>query len=121
MTNPYEQSFPNAGASQSGSAPGTPNAGANPYPSSTPPPNNLGWAIAGAFFLLPLALAAFFSSSKVEILWRLGDFEGAQKASADAKKFGSLALWIGLGLIALGCISYIGIIAATISSISSTH
>jgi hypothetical protein len=121
MTYPHEQSHPNAGASQSSSAPGAPSAGPGLSPVATPPPSNLGWAIAGAFFLLPLALAAFFASSKVEILWRLGDFDGAQKASEDAKKFGSLALWIGLGLIVLGCVSYIGVIAAAMSSINSLH
>lgn len=81
------------------------------------PSSNLGWAIAGAFFLPPLAFAAFASSVKVDILWRLGDFAGAEKASADAKKYGSLALWIGLGLLVLGCVVYAGIFAAMLSTI----
>ncbi|EFV12216.1 CD225/dispanin family protein [Segniliparus rugosus] len=114
MTYPSSEQFPTIDPNR----PATPSH-ASASPPNTPPPNNLGWAIAGAFFLLPLALAAFFSSSKVEVLWRLGDYAGAEKASADAKKYGSLALWIGLGLLVLGCVSYVGVIAAAVSSIPS--
>ncbi|MGL6236995.1 MAG: CD225/dispanin family protein [Segniliparus sp.] len=128
MTYPPGQQFPGSDPNQPSLSPyaasgpvggpaGLPSAAG---PANVPPPSNIGWAIAGAFFLLPLALAAFFASSKVEVLWRLGDFAGAEKASADAKKWGSLALWIGLGLLALGCISYVGLIAAAVSSIPST-
>ena len=114
MTYPPGQPFPSSDPHQPSPSPSQPSG-----PVGGPPPNNLGWAIAGAFFLPPLAFAALFSSSKVEILWRLGDFAGAEKASADAKKWGSLALWIGLGLLVLGCIAYAGIFAAALSSMPS--
>ena len=114
MTYPPSEQFPSVDPNQ----PAAPSH-SSASPEGTPPPNNLGWAIAGAFFVLPLALAAFFASSKVEVLWRLGDFAGAEKASADAKKFGSLALWIGLGLLVFTCVGYASVIGLAMSSLPS--
>lgn len=73
---------------------------------SSPPDNYLVWAIlCTVLCCLPLGIVSIIKSTEVNKLWALGDYNGAQKASADAKKFamwGAIAagvLWIGYILI----------------------
>ncbi len=55
------------------------------------PDNNLVWAILSTVLCcLPLGIVAIIKSTKVNELWAQGDYEGAKKAAADAKKF---AIW----------------------------
>jgi hypothetical protein len=70
-------------------------------PGYGPPPTHLGWAIASIFFFWPLAIAAFINYGRVESSWLRGDPAGAQLASANVKKYGIIALCVGLGLIVL--------------------
>ncbi|EFV12618.1 CD225/dispanin family protein [Segniliparus rugosus] len=132
MTYPPNQPFPGSDPNQPGSSPyaGPPSApGSSPYgtppvaPYGTPPggapygpggaaggppSNNIGWAIAAIFLCWPFAIPAFIASGKVDNLWRQGDFAGAQQASADAKKWGSIGVYVGIGLTVLGCLCGIG-------------
>ena len=60
-------------------------------PTEAKPDNNLVWAILSTVLCcLPLGIVAIIKSTKVNELWAQGDYEGAKKAAADAKKF---AIW----------------------------
>jgi hypothetical protein len=107
------------GAPQYGQPPGYPPYGA-PYGSSygapgQPPPGHLGWAITAVIFFWPLAIAAFINYSRVESLWYRGDPAGAQRASDAVKRYGVIALCIGLAIIVL-----YAILAAAVLSTSSS-
>lgn len=55
---------------------------------STPPENYLVWAIlCTVLCCLPLGIVSIIKSTEVNKLWAQGDYAGAQKASADAKKY----------------------------------
>lgn len=86
-----------------------------PYPSGAaggpPVGNNIGWAVAAIFFFWPLAIPAFIASGKVNDLAARGDLAGAQYQSGQARKWGRLALFIGIGLLVLYCLGFIGLIA----------
>jgi|SRR5690606_32517492 len=54
----------------------------------SPPENYLVWAIlCTVLCCLPLGIVSIIKSTEVNKLWALGDYAGAQKASADAKKY----------------------------------
>ena len=61
-------------------------------PDKPPMPDNyLVWAILSTILCcLPLGIVSIISATKVSSLYAAGDYEGAQKASADAKKW---AMW----------------------------
>ncbi|EDM45491.1 hypothetical protein SCB49_06777 [unidentified eubacterium SCB49] len=57
-------------------------------PTGTPPENNLVWAIlCTVMCCIPLGIVAIIKSTKVKELWLQGDYDGAQKAANDAKKY----------------------------------
>jgi hypothetical protein len=59
------------------------------------PDNYLVWAILTTILCcLPLGIVSILNASKVSSLYASGDYEGAQKASADAKKW---AMWGAIG------------------------
>lgn len=66
---------------------------------NTPPPmpeNYLVWAIlTTCFCCLPFGIASIISATKVSSAYYAGDYAGAQKASADAKKW---AIWSAVSL-----------------------
>jgi len=84
-------------------------------PAGAKPTGNLGWAIAAVVFFWPLAIAAFISYGKVDELWYRGDWAGAQQASESVKRYGIIALCIGLGFLVL----FIGLFA-TVFTVAST-
>lgn len=55
------------------------------------------------FCCLPFGIAGIVNASKVESRFYAGDIEGANRSSADAKKWTTISFWIGLavGLIYL--------------------
>ncbi|MEO9139759.1 MAG: CD225/dispanin family protein [Jatrophihabitans sp.] len=65
------------------------------------PSSNIGWAIGALFTLWPLAIPAFIAALKVDDLWFRGDAFGANKASADARKFGIIAVSLFGGFFVL--------------------
>ncbi len=55
---------------------------------TNPPDNNLVWAIlCTVLCCLPLGIVAIIKSSSVNTLWAQGNYEAAQKAAEDAKKY----------------------------------
>lgn len=55
---------------------------------TTPPDNNLVWAIlCTVLCCLPLGIVAIIKSSNVNTYWAQGNYEAAQKAADDAKKY----------------------------------
>jgi Interferon-induced transmembrane protein len=72
-------------------------------PSTLHKPNNyLVWSILATLFCcLPLGIAAIVNAAKVDGLWHSGDYYGAQRAAAQAKKWCAWSVGIGLVLIVL--------------------
>lgn len=55
---------------------------------STPPDNYLVLAVLSTVLCcMPLGIVSIIKSSNVNKKWAMGDYEGAQKASRDAKKY----------------------------------
>jgi hypothetical protein len=77
-----------------------------------PPPNNLGWAIVALIVFWPLAIPAFISYSKVESSYYRGDIAGALRASQDVKKFGVIALIVGIAVLVFFMIFSFAILAS---------
>lgn len=83
---------------------------------SLPPKNYLVESILVTILCcLPFGIAGIINASKVEGLFRTGDIEGAQRASAEAKKYCKWAL-IGGGIVAVLLIIYYVVIFAYIAS-----
>ena len=85
----------------------------------TMPPQNTGWAVAAMLFFWPLAFSAFSHSAKVFPLWSTGDYEGAQRASDQAKKLGKISLLIWAIFIVAVIVFYGVIFAAVLSNMDS--
>jgi hypothetical protein len=81
------------------------------------PDNYLVWAILTTVFCcLPLGIVSILQANKVSTLYASGDYAGAQKASAEAKKW---ALWgtiIGPILYIILVVIYIFVIIAAVNS-----
>jgi hypothetical protein len=76
------------------------------------PENYLVWAILTTILCcLPLGIVSIISATKVSTLYAQGDYEGANKASADAKKW---AMWsaISAGILIFLYIIFIVILGA---------
>ena len=84
-------------------------------PPGQPPSGHLGWAIVAVIFFWPLAIAAFINYGRVESRWYRGDAVGAQQASDAVKRFGVIALGVGLLIMLL----YIIFAASIFSGVSS--
>lgn len=83
---------------------------------TTPPDNNLVWAIlCTVLCCLPLGIYAIILSTKVNTLWAQGDYTGAEKAAADAKKFSIYGAVIGVVVYIITSILYFVIFAAMLS------
>lgn len=84
---------------------------------TNPPDNNLVWAILSTVLCcMPLGIVAIIKSSNVNTLWAQGNYEGAQKAANDAKKFSIWAAVVQVILIALIIIFYVVIFAGLVFS-----
>jgi|SRR5690554_4588817 len=64
------------------------------------------------FCCLPFGIAGIVNAAKVESRFYAGDIEGANRSSADAKKWTTISFWIG---IAVGVIYLIVVIAGAAS------
>lgn len=64
------------------------------------------------FCCLPFGIAGIVNAAKVESRFYAGDIEGANRSSADAKKWTTISFWIG---IAVGVIYLIVVIAVAAS------
>jgi len=66
------------------------------------PDNNLVWAILCTILCcLPAGVYAIIRATKVNTLWMQGDYDGAQKAAADAKKWSIIGAIVGAIIIVL--------------------
>jgi hypothetical protein len=104
----YQQQYPPPGYQQGYPPPGYPAAGYQPYgyagyagPGYGPPPGHLGWAITAIILFWPLAIPAFINYSRVESCFYRGDLAGAQRASDQVRKFGIIALVVGIAFVVL--------------------
>ena len=88
-----------------------------PAPIGPKPEPHWGWMVVAIIFFWPLAIPSGINASKVDSYWLMGQPQAAAKASADAMKFGQIALWIGVGLIVVGIVFY-GIILGALLSLS---
>lgn len=71
-------------------------------PQGVPPDNNLVWAIlCTVLCCLPLGIVAIVKSTQVSNLWAQGQFQAAQQAADDAKKF---AMWGAIAGLVVGVI-----------------
>jgi hypothetical protein len=119
-----QQGYPQQGYPQQGyPQPGYPAQGYPPpgygAPGYGPPPGNLGWAIAAIFLFWPLAIPAFINYGRVESSWYRGDPAGAQLASANVRKFGIIALCIGIALIVIWIIVSVAVVSSVNDCVNS--
>ena len=77
------------------------------YPGQPPQiNNNMTMSIVSLFLFWPLAIPAIINASKVNTLLQQGDYNGAQAAANESRKWSKLAIIIGLvwiGLVIVGC------------------
>lgn len=67
----------------------------------TPPNNYLVPAIVSIFCCWPLAIVAIINATQVSSKWAAGDQAGAMAASANAKRWSTIAIGIGVALVVL--------------------
>lgn len=53
------------------------------------------------FCCLPFGIVGIVKASKVSSMFNMGNYAGAQQASADAKKWTMLGFWIGLAIMVI--------------------
>lgn len=79
------------------------------------PPKN--WLIESIlvtlFCCLPFGIAGIINASKVESRFYAGDFEGAERSSAEAKKWTKIGFWVSL----VGIIIYLLFYAVVMASV----
>jgi len=80
------------------------------------PPTNAGWAVAASVLFFPVAFSAWTAALNVTRLWVMDDFYGAQAASDKAKRFGKIALGIGVTIFVLYFAFIIAIVAVGVST-----
>ncbi|MEU6262104.1 CD225/dispanin family protein [Saccharopolyspora shandongensis] len=94
----------------------------NPYgqqPGGAPPSNNIGWGIGSIFLCWPFAIPSLIKATSVQNLWAQGQYQQAQAAADDAKKWGKIGIIAGAAwwvLIILIYVVFFVIIAASVSS-----
>ena len=66
------------------------------------PDNNMLWAILSTLFCcLPLGIVSIINAAKVNGLYQAGDYEGAQEAADNAKKYAQYGAVCGVILSAI--------------------
>ena len=118
MTNSYQPGFdPSYGAG----ATSLPLQGASQQPPMSGKPNDyMGFSIFSCVLgFFPLALAAIVLSSRVDLLWAIGDYTGALDTAQRAKKFGMWALIIQVIMIVIAFIAFLSWFALVMSMIGS--
>lgn len=82
------------------------------------PPQNTGWAVVAVLFFWPVAFSAFSHSAKVYPLWAMGDYAGAETASAKAKRLGKIALVVWVVVTVVFIALYAAIFATAMSTLN---
>jgi hypothetical protein len=70
-------------------------------PQGMPPPNHLGWAIAGLLLFFPTGIAAIIKSTQVDRYWLMGQHQMAEEASRSARTLGLISVVIAGALFVL--------------------
>jgi hypothetical protein len=70
-------------------------------PQGMPPPNHLGWAIAGLLLFFPTGIAAIIKSTQVDRYWLMGQHQMAEEASRSARILGLISVVIAVALFIL--------------------
>lgn len=103
---------------------GQPYGGAPQYGYGAPgpsPDNNLVWAIlCTVLCCLPLGIVAIVKATSVDKLWAAGDYQGAQQAADDAKRWSIWGAVAGVVFSVVSVIIYVIIIAAAVNSGTGT-
>ncbi|GAA0532238.1 hypothetical protein GCM10011581_16760 [Saccharopolyspora subtropica] len=89
--------------------------------SAVPVNNNLGWAIAGLLVCWPFGIPSLIKSLQVSSLWAQGQFDQAQQAADEAKKWGKIAVIVGaclLGLYILAVIAYLVVVLLAFGAVA---
>ncbi len=87
-------------------------------PASTPPSNNLVWAILSTIFCcLPLGIVSIVYAAQVNGKWAAGDVAGAQESSRKAKQF---AIWSAIAGVVVLVLYIILIVVVGIGSSSTS-
>jgi hypothetical protein len=90
-------------------------------PRGEPPNNHLVPAILTTFFCCsPFSLPAIYFAGKVNGKWEAGDYQGAVEASANAKKWWMISLWVGIGWWVLVIIFYVVAFASILQTYRNT-
>ncbi|QBI53942.1 CD225/dispanin family protein [Streptomonospora litoralis] len=100
---------------------GPPPGGPGGYAGGSEPPNNfLVPAILSMFCCWPFAIPAILAAAKVNELWNLGDFAGAQERADRAKRFAIIALVVGILIYVVTIVGYFALFAAVLSTAPTT-
>lgn len=86
----------------------TPSHNQTPYPAVQPskPDSNLVWGIVTTLLCcLPLGIYSIICASRVDGLYNSGDYEGAQKAADEAKRWATYSAIAGLIIYAIAVLS----------------
>lgn len=87
-----------------------------PTPSSMPKTWLAESILATIFCCLPFGIVGIVHAAKVESAYKSGDYDGAERASAEAKKWTMLGFWIGLVGIGLYLIFVVGMIVFAVKN-----
>ncbi len=87
-------------------------------PVGSPPPNNLVWAILSTLFCcLPLGIVSIVYAAQVNSKWSAGDYQGAQEASNNAKKW---AIWSAIAGVIVLILYVIGVVLFAMNAPNTT-
>ncbi|MDA3629102.1 CD225/dispanin family protein [Saccharopolyspora oryzae] len=136
MTNPYggppsgpnpQQPYgqqPGGYGPPSGPMPQQPYGQPSPYGQqgygAAPPNNNIGWGIGSIFLCWPFAIPSLIKATSVQNLWAQGQFQQAQVAAAEAKKWGKIGIITGACGWVLLILFYVVIFVILAAAASST-
>lgn len=80
-----------------------------PAPGSPPPNNYLVWAILSTIFCcLPAGIVSIVFAAQVNSKWAAGDHAGAQRSSANARKWAIISAVAGVVVAALYVLAILG-------------
>ncbi len=85
-------------------------------PLSQPPSSNLVWAILTTLLCSLIGIVGIVYAAQVNSKWAQGDFDGARRASANARLWSIIAAVVGV----VGLIVIFGLSAAGLASLPTT-
>ncbi|CAM00810.1 interferon-induced transmembrane protein [Saccharopolyspora erythraea NRRL 2338] len=86
---------------------------------AAPPNNNIGWGIGSIFLCWPFAIPSLIKATSVQNLWAQGQFQQAQEAADEAKKWGKIGIIVGASGWALLILFYVIVFVVALGAASS--